>query len=73
MDEIYISDQESNNSVSYENEHEEEYIETVETISVTLVTTRLFRGQNLISERRNHQFESSIHFDPRSLDWSNFF
>ena len=49
-----------------------QYIETVETLSLTLVTTRYYDGEILVSERRHHNFASSMHFYPEDIDWSNF-
>ena len=49
------------------------YVETVETLSVTLVTTRLYVGEELVSERRQHTFESSFRYQPDNIDWMIFF
>jgi hypothetical protein len=50
-----------------------QYIETVETLSLTLVTTRYYDGEILVSERRHHNFASSMYFHPEDIDWSHFF
>ena len=48
-----------------------QYIETVETLSLTLVTTRYYNGEILVSERRHHNSASSMHFHPEDIDWIN--
>ena len=45
-----------------------QYIETVETLSLTLVTTRYYDGEILVSERRHHNFASSMYFHPEDID-----
>ncbi|VDI26372.1 Hypothetical predicted protein [Mytilus galloprovincialis] len=44
-----------------EKQENEDVTETVETISVSLVTTRMYLGEDLLSERREHVFSSSLH------------
>ncbi|CAC5390377.1 unnamed protein product [Mytilus coruscus] len=56
-----------------EKQENEDVTETVETISVSLVTTRMYLGEDLLSERKEHVFSSSLHNDPREMDWESFF
>lgn len=73
--EVYQSESEDEADNNEEVEEISDYFETVETISITLITTKHFQGStgNLLSERREHRFESSLHHDPRDLDWDRFF
>ena len=40
---------------------------------MTLITTRFYVGEELVSERRRHTFESSLHYQPDNIDWMNLF
>ncbi|CAC5386201.1 unnamed protein product [Mytilus coruscus] len=47
--------------------------DVTETVSITLVTTRRYVGDELFSERREQIFSSSLHHDPRDVDCESFF
>lgn len=50
----------------------EDVKETVETVSITLVTTRRYMGEDLFSERREQIFSSSLHHDLRNVERESF-
>ena len=73
VDVLCESDNEDDNNHDNDQGEAPVYVETVETLSVTLVTTRLYVGEELVSERRQHTFDSSLHYQPDNIDWMNFF
>lgn len=46
--------------------------EVVETITISLITTRRITPTG-ISVRRNHQISTTKFFQPNLIDWANFF
>ena len=46
--------------------------EIIETISINLITHKLYYSDDTVSERREHNFSVSPHFDTNALNWFEF-
>ncbi|CAG2216806.1 unnamed protein product [Mytilus edulis] len=70
-DDIYISDSNSSTTASNSDEEGESHIDSVEIVNLSLITIRSTKN-GVSSVRREHNFATSTHYDPRSFDWRGF-
>ncbi|CAG2235000.1 unnamed protein product [Mytilus edulis] len=70
-DDIYISDSNSSTTASNSDDEGESHIDSVEIVNLSLITIRSTKN-GVSSVRREHNFATSTHYDPRSFDWRGF-
>ncbi|CAC5381306.1 unnamed protein product [Mytilus coruscus] len=70
-DDVYNSDSDTCTTTSGPDEIGDSHIDSVEIVNLSLITIRSSRD-GVSSVRREHNFATSTHYDPRSFDWRGF-
>ncbi|CAC5363262.1 unnamed protein product [Mytilus coruscus] len=70
-DDVYNSDSDTCTTTSDPDEIGDSHIDSVEIVNLSLITIRSSRD-GVSSVRREHNFATSTHYDPRSFDWRGF-
>ncbi|CAC5384019.1 unnamed protein product [Mytilus coruscus] len=71
LDDVYNSDSDTGATTSDPDEIGDSHIDSVEIVNLSLITIRSSRD-GVSSVRREHNFATSTHYDPRSFDWRGF-
>ncbi|VDI05648.1 Hypothetical predicted protein [Mytilus galloprovincialis] len=67
-DDVYNSDSDTCTRTSDQNKIGDSHINSVEIVNLSLITIRSSKD-GVSSVKREHNFATSTHYDPRSFDW----
>ncbi|VDI24754.1 Hypothetical predicted protein [Mytilus galloprovincialis] len=70
-DDVYNSNSDTCTKTRNPNEMGDSHIDSVEIVNLSLITIRSSKD-GVSSVRREHNFATSTHYDPRSFDWRGF-